>query len=107
MAQAHDDAVLRLCRNLETRRQRVSLDDQRVVSARVEIVAKPREDRLSIVTDFRRFAVHQLRRANDAPAKRLAHRLVAQADAEQRYLSGETIDDAERNAGVVRGSRPG
>src|SRR5690349_5512925 len=69
--------------------------------------AQPGKYRAPIMIHLRRLAVHQLRRAHDASAKRLSDRLMAQTDTKQRNLAGKSIDHGERNTGVVGGSRPG
>ena len=47
-------------------------------------------------------AVHRRRRADDLAAERLADRLVAEADAEDRDLARSGGDQVEADAGLVR-----
>ena len=46
-------------------------------------------------------------RTHDLAAERLADRLMAQADAENRHLPASLLDDFQRHAGLVRRARPG
>ena len=52
-------------------------------------------------------AVHRRRRADDLAAERLADRLMAEADAEDRELAGGGGDQVEADAGLVRRARAG
>src|SRR6185369_4514983 len=106
MPQSHDD-VAGVSRNFETRRHRLSFNDQRVIATGAKLVAQSGKDRLAVVMNIRRFTVHQLRRAHDFPAKRLTNRLVAQTHTEQRYLSSESLDHIERDSRIIRSSWSG
>src|ERR1700754_681939 len=51
---------------------------------------------------FRRLAMHQLRRTNHTPAKRLPDRLMTQTNTKQRHLSRKARDHFQRNPRRVR-----
>lgn len=51
--------------------------------------------------------MHQPRVAVDGHAELVADRLVPEADAQQRDLAGEGLDDLARHAGLARGAGPG
>ena len=77
-------------------RQRFSLDDQRVVARGLKILRQAAKDRFAVVMNFAGLAVHHLRRANHAAAKRRADRLMPQANAENRNLPREALDQRRR-----------
>src|ERR671911_236290 len=79
MTQTHDDVVGRKRRDLETSRQRLFLNDERMVSSGKKVVIQSGEDRLAIMTNFRSFTVHQFRCTNYFSAERLSDSLMAQA----------------------------
>src|ERR1043166_1645192 len=76
-----------------------------MVSSSLNVIVEARKDSLSVMTHLRRFAVHQFRRANHFPTKRLTNRLVAEANSQQRDLSRQPPDQIERYACIVRSSR--
>src|SRR5215218_6558521 len=65
-----------------------------------EAIGQAVEDRRRVVADFARLAMHQIRRADDSPAERLADCLVAEAHAEYWKFSGELANDIYRDARV-------
>src|SRR5690349_2224198 len=104
-AHAHDLVLPRLRRDLERVGHRVGRDDERVVARRDERVLHAGVDALLVVEDLRGLAVHDARRAHDAAAEHLTDALVTEADAEDRNLAGEPMDDIHRDAGFVRRAR--
>src|SRR5438309_10797757 len=94
---AHDLAIVALGGDLERFGQARSLDDQRVITSRRQGARKPRENTFAAMRDRRQLAVHDASRPHDATAKRRADRLMAEADAEDRYLTREALDQRHRN----------
>ena len=62
-------------------RERVRLDDQRVVSRRHHRIGKPVKEPGSVVVDIVGFAVHQAIGSHDFPTSRLTNRLMPKAHA--------------------------
>src|ERR1043165_1721685 len=100
MAQPHDLAVLGFGGDGEALRQRCALDDQRVITRSHETNRYFFEDPFSVVTDARRLAVHDPAGADHLSAERLADRLVAEADAENRRT--DRGDGFQADARLVR-----
>ena len=75
MADAHDDAVLRLGGDGEAVGQRRALHDEGMIAPDLEGIRQPRVEARAIVTDARRFAVNDLTRAHDLAAENLAEGL--------------------------------
>jgi hypothetical protein len=103
----HDLAILRLGGDREACRNRLALDDQRVVARRSETIRDFREHALAIVADARDLAVHHVLRPHHFAAERLADRLVAQAHAQDRDLPGQAPEQLEGDSGLGRRARPG
>ena len=82
MTQRHDFAVVALSRDFETRRNRVSLYNQRMVSTRFKWVWQIRKKHASVVADFGRLAVHETSGADHIAAVRFCDALMSEADAE-------------------------
>src|SRR5678816_2146064 len=101
MANPHDLVLPGLRRDLETGRQRVALDEQRVVAGGLERVRQVAVEAPRVVKDRRELAVHHAIGAHDVPTERLSDRLVAEADPEDRNLAGEPADDVYRDPGLV------
>lgn len=59
------------------------------------------------MVDRGNLAMHEVPGMNDPAAKGFADRLMTEADAEQRYLSGILADRRQRDAGLRRGARAG
>ena len=68
-------------------------------------IRQPRVESRTLVHDLRRLAVHQSLRAHDSAAINLDERLMPEADAEHRYLAGESADHVLRNARLGRDAR--
>ena len=80
-------------------RQRVGLDHEAVVARRLERIVEAGEQPLAVVVDHVGLAVHEILGPDDRAAKGLAHRLMAEAHAQQRQL-------ALRAAGSIRREMP-
>ena len=104
VAQAHHDAAVRPRRHLEARGHGLGRDHERVVARGGEDVRQPGEDRLAVVADLGGLAVHELRRAHDLAAERLAEGLVPEADAEERHR--RAADELEADPRLVGRPRP-
>src|ERR1043166_1072354 len=73
-----------------------------MIAPSLKTIAQTRKDRPAIMNHFRRLAVHQLRRPNHLPAKRLPDRLMPETNTEQRYESGKTLDNFKRDPRSIR-----
>src|SRR4051794_41162599 len=103
VAQAHHHAAARRA-HLEHVRH-VGIDHERVVARDLDLVGQAGEDRLSVVLDHRRLAVDRLV-GDDGSAERLAKRLVAEADAQDRRAAlSERTDCLDRDPRLVRRAR--
>src|SRR4051812_21445348 len=107
VTQCHHESIGRLSRYFQAFRHRVPLHDERMIPTSVEIAFQTVEDRLSIVPDPHGFPMYRLGCTDDLPAKILPDRLMTEANAEQRHLRGETFDNIQCNAGVIRSSGTG
>src|SRR5262245_2066312 len=107
MTQPHDLAVLGPGGDLERVGHGLAHHRQRVVARGDEGVAEPGEYAAAVVADRGRLAVHLRLRARDRRAVRLADRLVAEADAEDRRGRAEPLDDLQRHARLIRIARAG
>src|SRR3954453_1236784 len=85
----------------------VVVHDERVIARDGQRVGQPGEDALAVVGDLGRLAVHG-QVADDPAAERLAHRLVAEADAERLDAGlGEAAHDLGRDPRLVGRARAG
>lgn len=99
--QTHDDFVLRLGGDLETRWQICRVDHEAVIADRFEAVCQSLENALVRMKNFARFTVHAFRRAYYFPAVCLADGLVAEANAENWNLPLVSGDEIKANTGLV------
>ena len=60
------------------------------------------EQRFAVMVDTAGFAMHQLMRADNVPAKSRADRLVSQAHAQDRPLPGKVLDQVNADARLLR-----
>ena len=105
MRHRHDDAVRRLGVDDELRRQRLRLDHERVVPRGAHRQIAVREQPLAAMHNLGDLAVYRHAAADDARAERLADRLVAEADAEERDVAVAAYEvDAAAGAGGRSGS---
>src|SRR2546423_739372 len=98
MPNSHDFAVARPCAYIELEWQTDALRNQRMVAPRAEWIGYAAEKRHSIMVHFAGLAMHDVTGGHNAPAKRFAHALKPQADAKDRYLSGERADQRDADA---------
>src|SRR5262249_50926541 len=92
MAEPHDLALAGPCADLQTRGQRLPPHEQRMVARRVERIRQALEDRLAVVLDRRRLAVHDALGADDLAAECCTERLMSEADTEDREAAGEALE---------------
>src|SRR5260370_14822403 len=106
MAQAHDGAVGGPCGDDELCWKRSPLDDQRVISGRLERIGDAGQHARVVVADPRGLAVRWFV-ADDAGAEGLAQALVAEADAGDRDVSGQVPNRLVGDACIIRGAGAG
>src|SRR5215216_1718319 len=75
-----------------------------MITPREKRIVNSAKDRLAIMSNCRRLAVHQLGRANHLASKRLSDGLVAQTHTQQGYLPREARDHIQSYSGIVRRS---
>src|SRR5262245_16192766 len=85
VGQCHDEPVVAASRHGEVGRQTLLADHERVVSAGLEGLGKPAEDRRPVVRHARALPMTRLRSAGDGPAVECRDRLMAETDPEKRY----------------------
>ena len=81
--------------------------DSRVIAYRLERRGQAGEDALAVVADHGRLAVDDLARVLHLPAEGLADGLLAQADAEDRSLAREVLDERNADASLLGVQGPG
>ncbi len=86
--------------------KRFFLDDQRVIARGHKILRQFLEYRFVVVMDAAGLAVHDFRRANHFPSKRVSDGLVPQAHAQDGNLPREAPDHVDANARIFRRARP-
>ena len=84
-----------------------AVDDQRVVAGRLERVGEAGEHADVVVVHQRGLAVHDLGCPDHVAPVHLTHALHAEADAEDREVTLELLEHAERHAGIVGRARAG
>src|SRR6266498_5187198 len=102
MTEAHDHTVACLGRDLQTCRQAFTFDNQRMIATGFERRVEILKDRLAVMCDFRRLAVHNRGCPHDPPAESFANGLMAQANSQDRNAAGEMRDQGERYACLGR-----
>lgn len=106
MAQRHNFAIVAFGRNLERRRKRTSLDDERVVSASFERRRQTRKKRASVMPDHGCFPMHQAGSADHISAVRFGDALMSEANAQDGNFGAEALDDFFADARFARRARP-
>src|SRR3569623_1116998 len=106
MAHAHDLVtlaafVLRPRGHFQAMRQRGLLDDERMITRRLERFGPPLANPPIGMVEGRGLAAHHLTRVHYSAAEGLTDTLVAETHAKQRNFSGITADDVERHARLV------
>src|SRR5262245_49959006 len=102
MPQSHHQSVRSRGGDFEHRWNTGAVDDQRVIAGGGEGILDAFKDRAPVVEYLAGLAVQQIWSAYDASTEGLAHRLMAQTNAEQRNFPREMADHVERDPGVVR-----
>src|SRR5215467_14584318 len=92
VAHAHDLAILAFGGHLKALGKTGAFDDQRMIACGGQRVVEPGENAVSTMAYGRELAVHDASGAHDTPSECLADRLVAQANAEDRDLAREALD---------------
>ncbi len=80
------------------------VDDQGMIAHHGEGAGQAGEYALPPVVDLGGLTVHDVPGADDVSAEGLADALVAQADAQDRDLAGETFDGGQRDARFIGGA---
>src|SRR5438105_784976 len=78
-----------------------------MIPRRGEAIRDALEDRVPVVADLARLSVHEVRRANDLAAERLADRLVTETHAEDRGVARECAYDIDADTRLRGRARPG
>src|ERR671927_414830 len=73
-----------------------------MIAGRLEGNIQASKHACAVVIYHRRLTMHDLARAHDAPAKRLADGLMTQAYAQNGDTSGKAPDHRQRYAGLIR-----
>jgi hypothetical protein len=107
VADAHDDAVLGFGGDGEFAGERFSFDDQRVIAGGGERVGEFAEDAFGIVLDRAGLAVEKFGSADHFATESGADRLVTEADSEDWEFAGESADQVDADAGILRGAGAG
>src|SRR6266849_395701 len=105
--QSHDDPVFRLRGNLQLRRQRFSLHNQRMISRCRKRICQLAKHSLAVVLNLAGLPVKKFGRADYFPAKRRTDRLVSQANTQNRKLPAQFLDKLHGNPCLLRRARPG
>src|SRR6266852_1000886 len=105
VSKAHDFVVGSARADFQSGRERIWIDNQRMIAHRVEGTREIGENRVAIVNHRRSLAVHQARRAHDLSAERLSDTLMAEADAENRHLARHLTQQLERDSRFGRRAR--
>lgn len=105
-AEAHDLAFVGPCTDLESLFvERVAHDDEAVITRGDHGIAQAFKQAATVVMDRRGLAVHESIVASHRHAEDLAHALMAEANAHQRDLASECLDDVVGNARFLRRAR--
>src|SRR3972149_5826692 len=105
VAHGHHGAVLQLRAGFQNRRQRIPLDDQRVVARCLKRTGNAFEDGAAVVEDARDLPVHRGRTPPHHPAVGGADALVAPADAADGDARTQAPDHLQAHAGVIGRAR--
>ena len=99
--QAHDQAVVGLCGDVERIRQGGAIDNQRVIASGLDRVRETAKHADVAMTDHRSLAVHDLRRSHHITTEGLPHALHAEAHPKDRCVGREAGQDVHAHARVV------
>src|ERR1700680_196274 len=106
MTHAHDLTVVAFRRDLQTFGDAATFDHQRMIAGRGKWTGQALEYALASMGDGRELAVHHAARTDDAPAERLADRLVPEAHAEDGNFAREALHQRHRDARFAGRARP-
>src|SRR5438093_3807259 len=106
VAKAHDLSLRGLSGDFQTGGERLAPDDQRMVARRFKRVGQIAKDRLLIMTDHRRLAMHQTFGANHLSAKCFSDALMTKTDTENRNGPRQTFDGVDGNPCFFRRAWP-
>ena len=98
VTEAHHHAVLEPCGDRPVCGDRLTFDDQRVVSRRLKRIRQTVEHALIVVMYRRRLAMNRNLAPVDDHAMKIPDGLVAQADAENWDAASEPINDGSAHA---------
>src|SRR5512139_1817697 len=107
VSHSHDLSLHGLGGYLKTPRDRLPLDEKRVVAGGIERAGYPAEDASAVVMNGRRLPMHQARGANDPAAVCGPDALVPEADAEKGDAGAECPDHVATDPRLRWGARPG
>ena len=99
--QAHDKSVSRSGRNLQALGQTLPFYHQGMIARCLESIGKALENGPVIVANLAGLAMHQVRSWDNLPAKSLADGLMTEADSENGLLPFKSLEQLERDAGLI------
>src|SRR5271156_4836510 len=102
MAQAHDGAVGGAGGDFQIFGEIFLRNDERVIAGAGHGAGDAGEDGFPVVFDLAGFTVHQLRRATHVSAEGRADSLVSETDAEDGDFVGESPDEVDADASLLR-----
>src|SRR5271155_2124743 len=105
--QAHDDPVVRLRGDRQFLRQRLSLDNQRVITRGCKRIIQIVKNAFAIMMNLAGLAMEQFRSADNFAAKRRANGLMSQAHAQNWEFSFQALYQLDGNSRLLRRARPG
>src|SRR4051794_34193629 len=98
MADAHHFVFVGPRSDFEFRRNRISMNDEAVITGSLERIRHAAEHTLPIVMNERRLAMHDAVVANDGAPENVPHALMTETDSENWSGFGKAFDDVARNA---------
>src|SRR5215204_4002076 len=78
-----------------------------MVSTGLKVIFQSGKNGLAIMTNFGSLAMHQLRRTNHSSSKHLSDCLVPKANTEKWNFPRKTLNNFQRNTGIVRSAGTG
>src|SRR5690348_5062015 len=103
MADAHDLPLIRPGADDEIGiLESLALNDEAVITRRLERIRHTLENALVVMVDQRRFAMHDTDVAHHLAAEGLADALMPQTDAQDRRCLGEPFEHFVGDAGLIR-----
>src|ERR1700687_5133235 len=105
VSEAHDFVFGGARADFQNGRERIGIDDQRMIAHRVERTREASEDRIAIVNHRRSLAMHQARSAHNLAAEHLSDALMAEAAAENRPSAPHLAQYLQRDPRLGRSAR--